>query len=212
MELDELDARAFRRAVGPLTPRIERSLGPGVFANRTIGRGTRSMTALEPWGRAWTRWRRSALAEATDGSRLLRADVADFYPSVGERAIRLSLGDGTDEALRVLRSFWDGGVAGLPIGPEPSAILANAVLAYADAALRGAGSAPIRWVDDWLIPVPDRRAADRSLVALEAALAELGLRLNPSKTIVLDPEQVQPLFGWSGSVVLGSGRAMMRAP
>jgi hypothetical protein len=152
------------------------------------------------------------LAEADAGCPLLRADVAEFYPSVGERALRVCLGDDADEVLVLLRSFWEEGIGGLPIGPEPSAILGNAVLAPADRALRAAGLASIRWVDDWLVPVPDRRATGRAMAALETALEDLGLTLNPSKTMVLAPEQVRHVFGRSGSAAPGSARAMMPAP
>ena len=211
-ELDVADARAYRRAVAALTPRIEFSLGPGVLANRARGRGALATTRSEPWIPAWDRWRRSLRSAARSGSWLVRADVASFYGSVREPALRTALAGDAERVLDVLRSLWEDGVAGLPIGPEPSAILANAVLAPADEAILRAGGAPIRWVDDWVIRVPDRRAAEEVLLALGATLRDVGLVLNPVKTEMVPPGQARAVVRGRGSGGLGSGRAMMPAP
>jgi hypothetical protein len=140
---------------------------------------------------------------------MLRMDVASFYGSVGERALRQSLSAGADDVLEVLRVLWDDGVVGLPIGPQPSAILANAVLAPVDAALRDAGVPAMRWVDDWVVPVASGRIAVRALRTVERELHRLGLELNVAKTTVSDPGQ---MCRHHGSGVPGSGRAMMPAP
>lgn len=210
VELDPSDARAYRQAVARLTPRIERSLGPGVYANRIVGRGALRTATLEPWIPAWERWARRLRASAR--GRIVRADVANFYGSVGDRAITRALGSDADGVLKVLRSLWDRGVNGLPIGPEPSAILANAVLAMVDQALSDAGVAPVRWVDDWIVPVPTSGVAGRTLVVLERALRDLGLELNLAKTGALVPDAAQRLMRADGSLVVGSARAMMPAP
>jgi hypothetical protein len=210
VDLDGPDARAYDLAVARLTPRIERSLGPGVLANRAAGRGTIATARLEPWRPAWRRWRRGF--PGISDTPLLRMDVASFYGSVGERTLRRALGPDADGVLDVLRALWAEGVTGLPVGPEPSAILANAVLASVDAAIRDAGVMAVRWVDDWVVPVASRLAADRTLAAVERALRELGLELNFAKTSVSDPEAVRGAFRPNGSGVPGSCRAMMPAP
>lgn len=208
--LEGPDARAYHRAVAGLTPRIERSLGPGVFANHAVGRGTIATARLEPWRPAWQCWRREL--RMASGAPLLRMDVLSFYGSVGERTLRKALGADADGVIDVLRVLWDEGVHGLPIGPEPSAILANAVLASVDTAIRDAGVFAMRWVDDWAVPVVSRSAADRTLVAVERGLRELGLELNHSKTSVRDPEATRGAFRPNGSGVPGPARAMMPAP
>lgn len=180
VKLQGPDARAYRQVVAPLTPRIERWLGSGVHANRAMGRGALTTTRLEPWLETRERWDREI--RAIDRGVIVRADVAVFYASVGERALTRALGDDAEGVLRLLRAFWDDGVTGLPVGPEASAILANAVLAPVDEALRRAGVAPRRWVDDWVVPVPSRRAGGRTLLTLERALGDIGLQLNLAKT------------------------------
>jgi hypothetical protein len=142
----------------------------------------------------------------------MRLDVASFYGSVGERTLRRAIGPGADDVLRVLGRLWDDGVTGLPVGPEPSAILANAVLRSVDAAIRDADALALRWVDDWMVPVASRRAADRALVAVERALGDLGLELNLAKTVVWDPDTGRAAFRPNGSGVPGRDRAMMPAP
>jgi len=211
-DLGAADARAYRLSVAPLTPRIERSLGPGVFANRAKGRGALATARLEPWIPAWDRWRRRVRFAARGSSWLVRADVASFYGSVREPALRTALAGDAERVLDVLRSLWVDGVAGLPVGPEASAILANALLAPVDEAIRRAGGTPIRWVDDWLIRVPDRRAAGEVLLALEVGLRDIGLVLNPAKTEVVAPEHPGSVVRGRGSAGPGSGRAMMPAP
>ena len=199
VNLEGPDARAYDRAVAGLTPRIERSLGPGVYANRAVGRGTIATARLEPWRPAWRRWRRGHRAASV--TPLLRMDVMGFYGSVGERTLRRALGADADGVLDVLHALWDEGVSGLPVGPEPSAILANAVLASVDTAIRDAGVVAMRWVDDWVVPVASRRAAGRTLVAVERGLRELGLELNLAKTSVRDPVSARGAFRPNGSGV-----------
>jgi len=208
--LDGPDARAYDHAVARLTQRIERSLGPGVLANRAVGRGTIATARLEPWRPAWQRWRRGL--RVASGAPLLRMDVEGFYGSVGEQTLRRALGADADGVLDVLRALWNEGVRGLPVGPEPSAILANAVLASVDTAIRDAGVFAMRWVDDWVVPVVSTSAAGRTLVAAERGLRELRLELNLDKTSVRDPEAARGAFGPNGSGVPGPVRAMMPAP
>ena len=113
------------------------------------------------------------------------ADVAECYASIGPDAVGRALEHaGADRAhvrelvawLHALEPF---GVVGLPIGPEPSAILANAVLSAGDRALDASGVRWFRWVDDWVF-VGDE--VDRALGGLAAALERQGLGLHDRKT------------------------------
>jgi Reverse transcriptase (RNA-dependent DNA polymerase) len=72
-------------------------------------------------------------------------------------------------------------VRGLPIGPDPSAVLANAVLSEMDRAIRSTGARHLRWVDDiflWGSGADVRHG----LRALEDVAARMGLALHPEKT------------------------------
>jgi hypothetical protein len=113
------------------------------------------------------------------------ADVRDCYGSIAPEMIAALLGPAAAHAVTLLRRFQEGGVRGLPIGPEPSAILANAVLARLDEAIRTHGIPHLRWVDD--IVVWGAAGAVRSaLPALTAAAATVGLQLHPRKTRILE--------------------------
>ena len=57
-------------------------------------------------------------------------------------------GGAPEPLLAQLARLGQTGVRGLPVGPDPSAWMAEAVLAIADERARLAGTAPIRWVDD----------------------------------------------------------------
>ena len=78
-----------------------------------------------------------------------------------ERAVEEIL---IDEAT-LLRRIARAGTPGLPIGPEPSAVLANAVLATADAAATHAGVRLLRWVDDVVLVGTDRSSVVRGFDA-----------------------------------------------
>jgi hypothetical protein len=199
--LDPADAAAFSGAVGWIAPRIEGTLRPEVLANRLgpLGR-------LAPWGPGRTRW----LSEIDRRLRtdrppsVLAADVRECYASIGDRALAASLGaTGAAECdieaiLGLMAGFRDQGVSGLPVGPEPSAVLANAVLAGADEALRTAGVIHLRWVDDFIVFASDDALARAGLEALHRSLALVGLELNEAKTrMTHDPLEARALVSAS---------------
>jgi hypothetical protein len=172
---------------------------------------------LEDWRRA--RRRHETMAEALrdlaerEGGLLVAADVRDCYGSISPGAVGRALaGLGAHPSVvgairRVLDRLAPDGPPGLPVGPEPSGVLANAVLVAADrAVLRVSGRAPLRWVDDLLAAAPDERGARRIVEALAETLGALGLSLNAAKTRVFEPV--------SGSVagVGGSGSGVPPEP
>jgi hypothetical protein len=178
------DAR-FRSLVARAAPSIERDLDDAVVANR-ITRGARPAT-LAPWRPAHRRWRRSIEANAP-GSVAIVTDVADCYGSITPGAVGRALArvgadpDAVETLVTWLRELAAVGVDGLPIGPEPSAILANAVLGAGDRALDGTGVRWFRWVDDWVLIADGMPAAERALGALARSLAAEGLVLRDDKT------------------------------
>jgi hypothetical protein len=175
--LSTRDDETYRRLIDPLVPSIERSLGPRVFANRAARDGR-----LLPWPRARSAWRRamrSAVMDVRDAT-VVVSDVRDCYGSMGERALAAL---GVEHApAAFLRSLTDEGVRGLPIGPEPSAILANGILSIADREAAAAGCHPIRWVDDVILVAAGRRNAQRAFDAWRRGLEQVGLEPNDEKT------------------------------
>ncbi|MDQ3991681.1 MAG: RNA-directed DNA polymerase, partial [Actinomycetota bacterium] len=92
--------------------------------------------------------------------------------------------DSIRRAAGLLEGWGSQGYAGLPIGPDASAVLGNALLLGCDATL-----APfrfLRWVDDYLVALPAVSAAGEVLDRLDHALDGLGLSLAPAKTAVVE--------------------------
>jgi Reverse transcriptase (RNA-dependent DNA polymerase) len=204
-QLSPPDQAAYAEVVAPLVPGIEASLSAAVLANRIApaGHGLR----LADWRPAWHLWRRWA-DTASHAPAVLVADVVDCYgqlrPATVTRALR-ELGANADDARRVRR--WldrtrEHGVRGLPVGPAPSAVLANAALAAVDARLIGVGTRHVRWVDDFIVVAWSPRAALRAYDAVSSALDRLGLAVHAGKSAILcDPEEIRGHLGRPPSVV-----------
>ena len=210
-------ANAYAQAVLPVVAPIELALRPNVLANRVVGVATDPPTIrLEAWRAARARFRRDAAVLGARSEAILLADVRACYANIGPRSVRSALerlGCAPACASRVvetIQAFQDDGVPGLPIGPEPSAVLANAVLAHVDERLRVAGYRHLRWVDDVFVFAWGRTSIDRALEVLEEALADLGLGLAERKTrVVDDPADVGSVLdspsGSPGRTVAASG-------
>jgi hypothetical protein len=185
----------YTRLVAAVGAEVEAGLSSAVSANRLVA------CALEPPALRFASWRaeRANFTARMAGlarthSCLVFADVRDCYGSIAPSIVETALADlGIPApAAGAVRAFLDevnlGGIRGLPIGPDPSPVLANAVLARADGALERAGIPHLRWVDDVVAGAADRRCAGRVLGVLAEALQTIGLELNESKTrVVLDP-------------------------
>ncbi len=183
--LDPAADAEYRDAVSPLAGRIERSLGAEVFAIRSRPRD--AGWRLDPWAPARVAWRRTlrrAIREAARGTVFAVADVRDCYGSISPETIRALLGPEAAHAVAVLRQLSQHGVRGLPVGPDPSAMLANAALSRLDRAIRPHGARFVRWVDD-LVLWGDRDDVRRGLAALGPAAAGVGLDLHRDKTRIL---------------------------
>lgn len=166
---------------------IEALLSPVVMANRVASWNEYPpRLMLRPW-----RFERRLFATrlaglAARGGALAFADVRRCYASmspsiVGDTLHRAGVGTACE-----LEAFLAGlerlGVEGLPVGPDASAVLANAVLAHVDRALREGGIEHLRWVDDVVLAGADAAAA---LSIFREALAAIGLHPNESKTRIV---------------------------
>jgi hypothetical protein len=189
-----LDAR-YTSLVASIAADVERSLSPVVAANRLAG------WSLEPPRLRFRPWRDE---RAAFGARLARfaaeaacivfADVRECYRSIRPDAVGCALraaGCDAFESARVvsfLRRLETIGIVGLPVGPEPSPVLANAVLAAVDRSLAAFGITHLRWVDDVVAVAAGPVEAERVLAIVRAALEPVGLELNERKTrVVVDP-------------------------
>ena len=93
-----------------------------------------------------------------------------------------------DAVVAFLQRSASWGLRGLPVGPDPSAVLANAALLPVDRSLRGLVA--LRWVDDLVVVAPTAADAPSILRVIREAAGEAGLELNESKTAILtDPAE-----------------------
>jgi hypothetical protein len=192
-------AEAYAASVLPLVPVIEAALPAAVVANRTAETcGTPPGLTLEPWPTARRRFRALVHDLAAGAGAALTADVRDCYGSISLPVLARALqglgcaATDVEQVLARLGALGRAGVRGLPVGPAPSAVLANAVLLHADRRLAAEGFTHVRWVDDVLVFATDARAARRALRLLAEALGDLGLGLAPQKTrVILDPAAIR---------------------
>jgi len=192
--LDPARAAVYAGSVAPAVPAIERALTPGVVANRVaVLRRHPPEIRLEPWQTARARFRALAADLASGSDVILLADVRACYAAitperVEDALIRLGCRRGIARGVAAtVRAFERSGVVGLPVGPEPSAVLANAVLAHVDESLGAGGFRHLRWVDDVLVAASDPSSAASALGIVESALGEIGLTVAAEKTRVLEP-------------------------
>ncbi len=190
VRLDPRAAAGYGRAVAAVAVPVEAALGPEVLANRAVGRGRLSTARLEPWRPARARWEAAMLAPR-DGL-VVATDVRDCYGSIGPEAVDRALGRrgvSRHDRRRVaswLESAARAGIAGLPVGPPGSAILANAALCELDEALRALPVRHVRWVDDIVVFARDRVTAEAALDALREAVGDFGGSLNDAKTSITE--------------------------
>ena len=140
---------------------------------------------------------------------LLSADVSRFYPSIYTHAIEWALSSKAAAKARIsgkrpprtigaeidalVQACQNGQTRGIPIGPASSVLLGEIILAQVDLNLTAQGiRTGFRAVDDYELLFDDRSGAERALTALEDALAEFELELNPQKTeIVALPQELE---------------------
>jgi hypothetical protein len=165
---------------------IEELLSPAVMANRVASWSVRPPElALRPW-RLERRLFAARLAGLARRGAVAFGDVRRCYasmsPAIVGDALRRAGIPTACEVEGFLSSLECVGVEGLPVGPDASAVLANAVLAQVDRTLREAGVEHLRWVDDVVLSGVDASAA---LSVFRTALASIGLRANETKTRIV---------------------------
>jgi len=130
----------------------------------------------------------------------LTTDVSRFYPSIYTHSLdwaiqgkakakaglkvkgKANLGSRID---KLVQAGQEGQTRGIPIGPDTSILLAHVLLGAVDKRLRAGGFAVgTRFMDDYELLFESRSEAERGLAALEEALAEYELELNPQKTSI----------------------------
>jgi hypothetical protein len=138
---------------------------------------------------------------------LLVTDIDQFYPTIYTHAIPWALhtkvaakaalktgkvkkgaplvGDLLDKTLQRMN---DGQTHGIPIGPDTSLVIAEVLLAAADATLiakHGSNLRGFRYVDDYELSFETLSSAEEALADLQAILSSYELLLNPRKTKII---------------------------
>jgi hypothetical protein len=125
-------------------------------------------------------FRAAAESRATTGnySHVVTADIADFYPRIYSHPLENALlaacgGTGHARAILKLLEQWNYGVSyGIPVGPNPSRLLAELAICDVDQALLSEGFSFIRFVDDFHIFCKSERQAYEALAFLARVLHE----------------------------------------
>ncbi|MEX0991990.1 MAG: RNA-directed DNA polymerase [Actinomycetota bacterium] len=178
------EAARYARLVARVTRQVDGALARGVATDRLACGGR----ALESSRGARRRFR-AALTDLRGADIVLaRVDVRDCFPSITpvtvERCL-VDLGCHPTEVLpvrRFLEELGDLGVRGVPVGPQVSGILANAVLQQVDRSLEREHVPFARWVDDVFVAAADERSATDIVERIAETLSAIGLRLNRDKT------------------------------
>ena len=186
-----LDAR-YASLVASIAADVEGCLSPVVAANRLVGWSVDPpRLRFRPWRDERSAFNARLARLATGSGCLVFADVRGCYRSIHPEAIGWALRAAGCDAFESARlvSFLRGleaiGIVGLPVGPEPSPVLANAVLAAVDRSLAAFGITHLRWVDDVVAVAAGPVEAERVIAIVRAALEPVGLKLNERKTRVV---------------------------
>lgn len=202
--LDPATRQSYARLVGEAAASIERSLSPSVAANRLdLEQPPAGELRLRPWRLERREFARGLARLVGGDASLAVADVRRCFPSISPQVVAHTLSrmeiTAAGEIEDLLLELETAGVRGLPIGPDASAVLANAVLSHADRALEAERIPFLRWVDDVVMRVEGPRGARVALDVLRSVWGELGLRPNEQKTRVVEGTRARALLAPSGA-------------
>ena len=130
---------------------------------------------------------------------LLKCDISIFYNSIYTHSIPWALHgkslakQNRSQALLgnrldiLTRSTQDDQTIGIPIGPDTSFLLSEILLATIDQIIvsnLGSSLCGFRWADDFELCFSNILEAEMALNAIESALSDFELTLNPRKTVI----------------------------
>jgi hypothetical protein len=144
---------------------------------------------------SWRAFREASIADCETQSEMsvvVQTDISSFYEHISHHRIENLIDDllGEQSTIsaqidRFLSKFASGRSFGLPVGGQCSRILAELLMASIDRRLAEARVAWRRYVDDFVLIMPNQAEAYRGLAILSHALADYGLTLNRTKTAFL---------------------------
>ena len=143
---------------------------------------------------SWRMFREATSKEAAlapKGAVVVQTDISSFYEHIShhylENLIDDLFPDGRvgNQITALLSKFSAGRSFGLPVGGQCSRILAELFLNSVDHRMTHDGLRWYRYVDDYVLIADSNSAAYAGLAFLSHALADYGITLNKSKTIMM---------------------------
>ncbi|MGO9269386.1 MAG: RNA-directed DNA polymerase [Terriglobia bacterium] len=203
-QLDPLDFMVFAALVHEIAEDVETrrvEVGKDVVFSYRVAVATNGQLFAPSIGYDSFRERATVLAEAKGCSHVAVTDIADFYPRIYSHRLAGALNVSTLKtnhvtAIERLLSGWNGTESfGIPVGNQPSRVLAETHLIDVDEALLAAGVKFIRYNDDYRIFADSHAKAYRHLAFLADVLyRSRGLTLQLQKTTVLAAEEFKKRF------------------
>ncbi len=144
---------------------------------------------------SWKAFREKTVADAKssgDETIIVQTDISSFYEHISHHHIENFVDDLFPNNGRIgnqvnalLSKFSSGRSFGLPVGGQCSRILAELFLNSVDHRMTGARIRWHRYVDDYVLVASSHAEAYKALAFLSHALADYGLTLNKTKTVML---------------------------
>ena len=140
---------------------------------------------------------------------ILISDISSFYPTIYTHSIPWALNGKAvaktskhstvligNELDKFVRNGQDGQTIGIPIGPDTSLVIAEAILSAIDKEFLAAGKAKgFRYMDDYEFGFSTYAEAEQALATLQGVMNDFERQLKPSKTRILElPEPIEALW------------------
>lgn len=144
---------------------------------------------------SWRAYREATISDSAlkkGGAVVVQTDISSFYEHVYHHRIENCVADLFPQGStiptqidRFLNKYASGRSFGLPVGGQCARILAELLMSSVDQMLSDAQVIWHRYVDDFTLITSSQADAYRALSVLSHALADYGLSLNRTKTIIL---------------------------
>jgi hypothetical protein len=143
---------------------------------------------------SWRAFREATVVEAlgiAKGAIVVQTDISSFYEHISHHHLQNALNDlfhddrMGNQINALLVKFSSGRSFGLPVGGQASRVLAELFLNSVDQKMTVGEIRWFRYVDDYVLIADSNADAYRALSVLSYALADYGLTLNKTKTVML---------------------------
>lgn len=186
------DLVAYSSASARIASKTDRQLSPRVYSC-LLNVGPPRWT-LHPHGKWHAKFRSSSIALLRSGScsAMRVEDIENYFGSVSLPVLIEFLAKSGCErraiqtVARLLGTWQCAGLAGLPVGPDASRLLGNALLLPLDLAIRSLGVEHRRWMDDSLVFGETIGECGEAVDAARDALSRLRLKFSAKKSLIFE--------------------------